>query len=773
MITSIVDSCPLFYLITRLLTLIFEMSQYLNDMIKNIFLCILAFLPLLSAGKNIEGKIIERNNNNELIPVPGAAVFWDNTSVGTISDEEGNFKLPTSDESSILTVRFVGYETKQIEINQNNTEDLVIEISPNIDLDEIIVAERQKGTIMDRVSPVQSQSITGAELCKAACCNLSESFETNASVDVSYADAATGAKSIKLLGLTGKYIEMMTEKNPNFKGLASVYGMVYVPGPWMESIQVSKGVGSVVNGYESITGQINIEYQKPQRSPKFYLNTYMNSMGMAEANMISSVKFSPTLSTSVLLHGQDNNREIDHNKDNFLDDPMVQQYNLVNRWYWKPNKDWITQFGIKIIDEERIGGQKGYDKSKINDINNAYRINIDTKRFEGFAKIGYILPNDDNKSFGLITNFANHEQQSFYGLRNYDADQTSFYANLLFQSYIGSLQHKYTAGVSFVYDDFKDQLSGINPIGTNRTEKVTGAYMEYSWLPSSNITLQTGLRYDYHSIYGSFLTPRLHFRYEIKPGSTIRLAAGQGRRTSNPIAENSFLLASNRSFNLADNLKQEKAWNYGISFTQYFTLFGKDFTASSDYYRTEFTDQVMVDIDSDLHAVSFYNLAGSSYANNYQVELKFEPIKRFDVTTAIRFSDVKAQIGDQFRKLPYVNKYKGLINLSYATNFNKWQFDFTTQFNGPMRIPSTASNPELYQRRDKSPSYSVMNTQITKRFRIWEIYAGVENLGNYMQKNPIIAAKDPFGDYFDASMIWGPIQERKFYVGLRFTLDRE
>ena len=739
--------------------------------IKFITLLIL-LIPFVTIAKNvnIKGKIVEKQSSGEIVPLAGASVFWKDTNLGTAANADGVFELEPTNDSKTIVVQFVGYKTKEINVQEFSSKELVIEMDPNIELGEVVVSERKLGTILDRDNPIQSQSITGAELCKAACCNLSESFETNASVDVSYADAATGAKSIKLLGLTGKYIEMMTEKNPNFKGLASVYGMVYVPGPWMESIQVSKGVGSVINGYESITGQININYLRPQSSPKFYLNTFANSMGMAEVNMITSAKLSPKLSTSILAHGQDNDREIDHNHDNFLDDPMVTQYNFINRWNWDASEFFKMQFGAKFIDEQRTGGQKGFKKDQPNDENNAYRIDIDTRRYEAFAKFGYIMPNDENRSIALITNFASHEQKSFYGLRNYDAEQKYFYANLLYQSYFGNLKHKYTAGLSFIYDDFSDALS-VDNISTNRTEKVAGAYMEYTWLPNDFITLQTGLRYDDHNLYGGFVTPRLHFRYQFAPKSTARLAIGSGRRTANPIAENSFLLASSRSIEIAEELKQEKAWNLGLSLTQYFDLFGRGFTLSADFYRTVFDNQIITDLDNSVDKVRFYNLDGSSWANNYQLELKFAPIDRFDIITAIRFSDVKANINNEFRKVPYVNRYKGLITASYATNFNKWQFDFTTQLNGDMRIPSTQENPTEFQRREKSPVYAVMNTQITRRFKIWEIYVGVENLGNYTQDNPIIDAENPFGEYFDASMIWGPIQERKFYIGLRFTIE--
>ena len=375
------------------------------------------FFLLMSTSlfaEKINGRIFEKNTDIKT-PLPGASIFWKNTTIGTVSDTNGAFSIDKTKKSNVLVVTFVGFKSQQIKID--NQSDIEIFLTPRLELSEVVISARQVGTVLDRANPLQSQSITGAELCKAACCNLSESFETNASVDVSYADAATGAKSIKLLGLTGKYIEMMSEKNPNFKGLASVYGMVYVPGPWMESIQISKGVGSVVNGYESITGQINIEYKKPNKSPKFYINTYTNSTGMSELNIISSAKINKKLSTSILAHYQNNTKEIDNNNDGFLDEPMVSQYNFINRWLWKPTNNLSTQFGIKFIDEKRIGGQKSYDENKTNDTNNSYRVNIDTRRYEAFAKIGYVLKSDSDKSFALITNYSKHNQKSFYGLK--------------------------------------------------------------------------------------------------------------------------------------------------------------------------------------------------------------------------------------------------------------------------------------------------------------------------------------------------------------------
>lgn len=730
---------------------------------KLIFTTILSLFAFGLFAQNITGIVTDEKNE----PLVGATISWMDTDIGTTTDTEGRYSIKRSEEHHMLVYRFVGFQPFEICTHANNSDTLDIQLTSENNLDDVTVAARRQGQVLDRANPIQAQKLTGEELSKAACCNLSESFETNATVDVSHADAATGAKTIKLLGLTGKYIEMMSEKNPNFRGLASVYGMQYVPGPWLESIHISKGVGSVVNGYESITGQINIEYQKPQKAPKLFLNAFHSSMGMSEFNGATAIKVAPNLSTAILGHYQNNQKENDHNSDGFLDDPLVKQVNILNRWFWSPGKNWRSQFGIKVIDENRIGGQADYDMD-----NSRYRININTRRIEAFAKMGYILPNDRNSSFGLITNFATHDQNSFYGARTYDADQKYAYVNLLFQSYINNTNHRFTTGVTYIHDDFYDALiDGNTAMGTNRIEDVFGIYGEYTWTASNKLTLQSGLRFDHHSLYGSYLTPRLHIKYNPTEKTAIRISGGSGRRTTNPIAENSFLLASNRAFVIANDLKQEKAWNFGASITQEFILGNVPFTVIADAYRTSFDNQVIVDVDTDVHAVSFYNLDGKSYSNNYQIELKSSPVDRLDLTLAYRYSDVKSTINKELKQTPFINRFKGLFNASYATNKNSWQFDFTTQLNGDMRLPDTSANPEAYQVREKSPVYALINTQITRRFKKWELYAGVENLTNYRQHNPVLSADDPFSKYFDSSLIWGPIQERKLYAGIRITLD--
>jgi outer membrane receptor for ferrienterochelin and colicin len=676
-------------------------------------------------------------------------------------------------------ISYIGYLADTVIIA--NDRPLLVVLQSD-ELDEVLVAGKKVGSHMSRMDPLTKVNITGAELCKAACCNLSESFETNASVDVSYSDAATGAKQIQLLGLSGNYVQMMTENIPNFRGLATLYGLNYIPGAWMESIQISKGTATVINGYESLTGQINVEYKKPVNSEKFFLNMYTNHTGRWETNVNGSIHINDKWTTAILAHYSEDQKSTDDNDDGFRDEPLLKQMNFINRWDYNNKEGFTSQVGIKVLDENRLGGQMGfksYDakEQNIGEADQLYGINIDTRRYEGYYKAGYVF-NDDVSSLALVANYSYHLQNSFYGRRRYDAEQKSFYANLIFQSIIANENNKFSTGLSFQTDQFDEQLL-MNLLDNEsfqqltRDELVPGAYFQYTYSLPERLTIIAGGRMDFHNEFGTLVTPRLHAKYNVWPNTIVRASFGKGYRTPNVLAENSYLLASSRQIHIADNITQEEAWNYGANITQYINIAGKELTLNAEYYRTVFLDQLIVDIDQSSSAVYFYNLDGNSYANNFQVEGKYEILKGLDVVAAWRLNDVKVTYSGELKDRPLISRSKGLINLSYSTPLKKWQFDFTTQFNGKGRLPSTASNPEEYQRPQSFDGYQMINSQVTKYFRKWNVYLGVENLGDFKQDEPIIAGDDPFGEYFDSSLIWGPIMGRRIYFGLRFSIDRE
>lgn len=617
--------------------------------------------------------------------------------------------------------------------------------------------------------------ISSAELSRAACCNLGESFVTNPSVDVSYSDAATGAKQIKLLGLSGTYVQMMTENIPNYRGAAAPYGLGYVPGPWMQSIQVSKGSSSVKNGYESITGQINVEFKKPQLPEADWVsaNLFASSTGRYEANADATLKLSKRWSTSLLAHYENETMAHDANHDGFADIPRVEQYNLWNRWAYMGDH-YVFQAGIKALSEWRNSGQVNHGGNPGQEF---YKIGIDTRRYEAFTKNAYIFNKEKNTNLALILQGTFHNQDAVYGHKLYDVDQTNVYASLLFETEF-SKRHSLSTGLSFNYDGYDQRYRLTNDVELPRLksfekESVPGAYVQYTYNLEDKLILMGGIRGDYSSMHGFFVTPRAHVKYNPNEFVNFRLSAGKGYRTNHVLAENNYLLASSRKVRIAGDLYQEEAWNYGASISSYIPLFGKTLNLNAEYYYTDFLKQVVVDMDTDPHEIAFYNLNGRSYSHVFQVEANYPLFKGFTLTAAYRFTDAKTTYNGELKKRPLTSRYKGLVTASYKTPLEIWQFDATLQLNGGGRMPSR------YILEDGTPSWSArygsfeqLSVQITRYFRRWSIYVGGENLTNFKQKNPIIDAANPWGENFDSTMIWGPVHGAKAYIGIRFNWAR-
>ena len=722
------------------------------------------------SGKKVKGRVCDENKQ----PIIGANVYWEGTQNGTTSDVDGNFELERKGDSKNLVVSYIGYMTEVTPVDEKD-DAMQIFLKGEIALDEVVVSERKMGTIASRTSVLQTQKITYDEICRAACCNLAESFETNPSVDVSYSDVATGARQIKLLGLAGTYVQMLTENYPNFRGAASLYGLDYVPGAWMESIQVSKGTSSVKNGYEALAGQINVEFKKPPTADIFSANVFASDAGRYEGNADASWHINDKLSTGLLVHYSNDKMQHDGNDDGFLDTPLREQVNVMNRWYHKLDK-YVAQYGVRYLHESRTGGQD----TKHHDFTDPYRIHLNTNRAELFTKQAYIIDKEKVESVALILSGSYHEQKSRYDRTPYNVYQNNVYASLLYEKEFTPM-HSLSTGLSMNYDGFDENLvqyAGGESVrhAYDRTEVVPGAYAQYTFNLNDKLILLAGVRADYSTLYDFFVTPRVHIKYNPFDWFHIRASAGKGFRTANVLAENNFLLSSSRKMYIADNLDQEEAWNTGLNLSFYIPLFGKELSLSGEWYYTDFLKQIVVDMDSDPHAIRFYNLDGRSYSNSFQVEASYPFFRGFTLTAAYRYTDAKTDYRNEEGvahrlKKPLVSDYKGLLTASYQTPLKKWQFDLTSQFNGGGRMPTPdASNP-LWEPNFKA--YTVVNAQITKYFRQWSIYVGAENLFNYKQPNPIIDASNPRGDNFDGSMVWGPVHGRKIYAGIRFNISRD
>jgi hypothetical protein len=756
------------------------------------------FSLVVLAQEKVEGKIMEANPDGKNIGLAGANVYWLNSQTGTITNDQGMFSIPFSSEYNKLVISYVGFSTDTLTINKPRMVRHWLE--PSNELDEVVVQKKRDAMEKTFFSPQNVVTVNSAELLKAACCNLSESFETNPAIDVNFSDALTGTKQIQMLGLTSPYLLITQENIPMVRGASQAYGLTFTPGTWVESIQITKGAGSVVNGYESISGQINTEIVKPMTDDRLFVNGYANRNGRLELNTHINQKLNEKWSTGLYIHGNKRSQQEDRNNDGFLDAPLADQINVLSRWqYQNPQTGWVSFLNVRYLNDQKQVGQTNFDPDVWTEQRSAalalgqntdgmpvlsgeevWGSEIDTRRFDTSMKLGYVFPELPFQSFGFQASYSFHNQDSYFGLRNYNIDHQSIYSNLIFNSIIGDTRNKFKTGITYALDAYKEN---VEELVFDRDDVSAGAFFEYSYENLEKLSFTAGLRVDAHNRLGTFVTPRFHLRYTPWGRASLRGSFGRGRRAANIFAENQSFFASARQVQITNaggniyGLDAEDAWNYGASFLQGFSLWGRTGNVSLDFYKTDFRNQVVVDWENP-RAIRFYNLQGNSFANSFQVEVNHEILPNLELRTAYKYYDVKTDYLSGRLQKPIQAQNRFFVNLGYNSTLtergSQWRLDYTLHTLGKQRLPNTASNPPQFRLGSFARGYSLMNAQVTKVFsRQFEVYVGGENLTNFRQPNPVLGAEDPFGENFDTSIVYAPIMGRMFYAGFRYKLKNE
>lgn len=720
----------------------------------NLFTLLFSLLSLGSLAQTIPGRVVAKSENGEYKPIVGAIVRYGSTATST--NQDGHFSIKINGTDSIVLVTFAfGFNTDTSSYPSTQKAILVV-LSPKSNQTQTVNIENRNSIVVGTLDAKSTQLITTQELAKAACCNLSESFETNASVDVSMSDAVTGARRIKMLGLDGKYVQLLNENVSEIRGLGGAYGIQYIPGHWMESIQIQKGPGSVINGYESFTGQMNVEMLKPETSDRFGLSAYQNIQGRSELTGHITSKPTSKFQNSLLFHTQQEYIRWDMNQDGFMDQPLVQNYQVFDRWHYR-TKRLEMQVGLKAMNEDRTSGT----------IADGYRIRVQTQRYNAFAKVGILFPRQPYKSIGNILSIGYHNHHMQYGSVHYNGDEQSLQYTFIYQTIWKETKHKWKFGGNLLYDNFNEKYKDTTFL---RKEVVPGVYSEYTFTPNERFNLIAGGRADFHNLYGIFLTPRLNAKYNIGKKTIFKVSAGTAFRTPNLIAENIGLLASNRMWYFESPLKPEKSRILGLSFIQMFKLNDLEWTLTADVFRTDFTQQMVVDIET-FGAVKIYLLNGISRATSAQLELNGELVKGWSLRLAYRYDDPRTTYSGVTKLRPLVEQHKILINSGYETRNKKWVFDATAYRVSPKRIPD--NNNLLHQvSNGYSPAFVIVNAQITRKLKRGEVYIGGENLLNVMLHKPLTTS-DYNSPNFDASLVWGPIMGRNIYAGLRYKIKQK
>ena len=733
-------------------------------------------------SQKITGVVYDKETKETL---PSANIYWLRGGGGSISDIEGKFTIEKKKaEQTKLVFSYTGYANDTIEVKDITNLKVYLSQTGTI-LSTFEVRERMKSSFLSKTTLESKEVISGEGLKHLACCNLGESFENSASVDVGYSDAVSGSKQIQLLGLTGVYSQILLENMPFLRGLSAPFGLSYVPGNWMESISISKGVATVKHGYETITGIIDLEYDKPHKADLFSFNAYLNNELKTEFNVKANHIINDNLATGIFVYGTYNNfKTFDHlgkagQGDGFRDYPSQTQINVANRWNYEVHDGLCSQTLINYTREERLGGQIAFTED-MRGSDSIYGLGGTVDRVHFFTKNGAPLGN--TSSFGTQLSATYFKQDAYYGLTNYEGVETDVYANALVNTMVRG-GHNVDFGASFRYTDVQENLYSMpyleaiafntaNQTGDLRTnfmkeEIVPGVFGQFNFIYDKIFVATAGLRYDYNTAYSKhIITPRLHFRWKITEDLIFRGAAGKGFRSANLIADNFGILASSRDIIIEEALDMEEAYNAGVNLSYSLPLSDdREMSIALDYYHTNFVNQVVMDLDQDANQVHFYNLDGKSYSNAAQLDVNVEAFKGFNITLAGRYNDVMTTYHGKFMEKPYVAKWKGLVVLSYKTKYDKWMFDLTTQFNGKQRIPLNVGEKQGY-----ANPYIYMLGQITRKFKNLDIYVGVENITNHTQEVPVIGVDDIFTRKFDASVVYAPVMGRLIYAGLRWNI---
>ncbi|MGN0007039.1 MAG: TonB-dependent receptor domain-containing protein [Alistipes sp.] len=775
-------------------------------------LCIVC-LAAMAQAQDITGKVFDDANN----PLPGASVYWADTNIGVASEIDGSFRLHRVKGYDRLVTSFLGYDNDTLRIDDAKSV-VEIRLRQGVQLESVVV--QGDGGRLREGSILKTENISFAGLCKMACCNLAESFENSASVTVGYSDAVSGARQIKMLGLAGTYTQVLDENRAIMRGLSAPYGLGYTPGMWLNSIQVSKGISSVTAGHEAITGQINLEHRKPTDDERLFLNLYFDSELRPEINLSSAMPVSKDkrLSTVILAHGSLDTKSWHHNNDyHFRDLPLSRQFDIANRWLYQAENGMQVRWGVKYINDNRLGGQMSYRRNMHKDIASwaetddngkrtgmgIYGSEVKNREVNAYFKLGMPVGksvfdkeemDEQRSNFAIVADFDHFRESAYFGAdKDYFGRQNMANLNAMYSHYF-TYRSSLIAGISassrWVREDLTDKTwengdfwNSVNPDNafrrSLRNETEVGAYLEYTYSIKDKLSIVAGLRDDYNFYFRkNLITPRAHIKWNITPTTVLRGSVGLGYRPTDVITDNIGILATGRRIVFDNGYgrrfdRMEEALTAGGSLSQTIsTVRYRDMTISFDYFRTQLFHSVIADQEFDADYIHVYSTGGRSYTNTYQVDLTWNPVERLDIFATFRWTDSKYTVNrpDGTRALverPLVGQFKTLLNIQYATNMRKWVFDATAQLNGRSRIPTQTG---VLSDAEYSKIYPMFYAQISRRIKHWDIYVGCENIGNYIQKNPILAAQTPYSPEFNSSCVWGPLMGRKFYIGVRFNL---
>jgi len=744
--------------------------------------CIALFLLVAFSHQTYAQHLFGQLTDLKEVPLPGAVVAWVGTSIGARTDDNGEFAIPLPPDTAQMPMRLAAIfsATRDTFSLDDLTSYWTLQMSLTTELQEVTVRDAATGAYISVLQPIKTEVINRAELRKAACCDLAGCFETQSTVQPTTTNILTNARELRILGLSGVYNQVLLDGLPTIQGLTYTYGTGTIPGSMLENIWVTKGANSVLQGYESMVGQITVFPREGGIAEPLTADVLVNSFGEKHLNTGIATK-KTRWNNYLALHASLPGGKWDRDDDTFLDLPRLTRYALYNKWRFRKENEqgWSAFVSARFVDERRIGGQKDFNPDTDAGSTAAYGQTVRFQQPELMSKSGYRF--DENQKISLLASFVAQDQQSWFGLTRYTADQRHAYANLQYELFWGQNKaHELKTGLSFRHFRLHENIAFAAADTLERT--FAGAYRREENIPglfAENIfhiqddrwVWIVGLRADNHNAFGLRVTPRTMLRFNPTADLDLRASIGTGWRTVNLFPENIALLVGSRDITFAEALRPESAWNAGFNATRRFSIGQVRLTATADLYHTRFQNQFFPDYDTDPNRAIVANFTGKSVSNGLQLELSAAWNRRIELRAAYNYLDVyRFQDAEKFL-LPFNPRHRVLGVATYRTSGERWQFDTNVHWYGKQRLPDTRSNPEHLRRPDESAPYTVLGVQVRRAFRQFDVFAGCENALDFRQLRPILGWEQPFARGFDPSFAWGPTRGREFYVGANFRLE--
>ncbi len=736
------------------------------------FLLLLSLFPLALSAQSIKGKVFGKTPvGNEILP--GATLTLLGSTKGSTSNEFGVFEFKEgADLQGKLVVSYLGFKTDTVEIAERTYFSIYLEPDPQ-NLETATVVAKNGGSFISALQGMKVEIITQKELTKAACCDLAGCFETQGTIQAQTTNLVLNSKELRILGLSGVYNQVLVDGMPMVIGSSFTYGISGIPGTLVDQIYVAKGANSVLQGFESISGQVNviIKEAKPEQE-KVLLNAYLNSFGEKHLNANFSTLLGKKWRSLSSFHMVQPAGKWDRDRDNFLDLPLLTRYSFYQKFSLgnETSLGWSSKIGLRYLDEKRIGGQEQFDAKTSLGSSQAYGQVAHFQQPEFYTKTGYRF--SPQSKLSLMASAFQHRQDSWFGITRYEARNLSAYANLQYER-LWAAKHDLKFGFSYRHFNLNESIQFLdNPLKRTfageylRQERTPGAFVE-NVFNFNKTTIIAGLRADHHRDFGWQYVPRLTLRYNAGDATTIRANVGRGLRSVNLFAENAQLLISSRDIRFAEKMDLEKAWNTGVNLTHTAKMGTMLATLSMDLYHTRFQNQIFPDYDSGPTLAIIQNFRGLSVSNGFQLDAKMLFGEVFEAKFAYNFLDVYRRTNEQKVQLPFNATHRLMGAFSYEPKNKQWHADVNLHWMGPQRLPDTRSLPTELRQPDFSAAYSVLNLQFTKVWKKLELYGGCENLFDFRQLRPILGWQDPFGPNFDTAFAWGPTRGREWYVGVR------